>query len=183
MREVTKDCCPNFLQSFLENIDGRSCNDGSRELIPVFHNPHQKSRPSPPALTSTLGYLVGVPSKAGGRGKLFFLGVSVWSKVLVYEEAVKDLYPDLVYLFLENSTHGMHNDGSRKLIPIYTLTPADPLFWHRSVPYSSLYALKTSVTFHIGLVSRQAECVCLPVFLDYCRFVERSSWLFTRRTS
>ncbi len=36
-----KDFCPHFLQPFLENIH-RSCNDGSRELIPVFHNPHQK---------------------------------------------------------------------------------------------------------------------------------------------
>ncbi len=28
---------------FLENINGRSCNDGNRELIPVFHNPHRKN--------------------------------------------------------------------------------------------------------------------------------------------
>ncbi len=37
--EMGKDFCPNFLQPFLENIDRRSCNLGSRELIPVFHNP------------------------------------------------------------------------------------------------------------------------------------------------
>ncbi len=42
MGEVGKDFCPNFLQPFLENIDRRSCNDGRRELIPVFHNPHRK---------------------------------------------------------------------------------------------------------------------------------------------
>ncbi len=27
-----------------ENLDRRSFNDGSRELIPIFHNPHQKCR-------------------------------------------------------------------------------------------------------------------------------------------
>ncbi len=32
MGEMGKDFCPNFLQPFLENIDRRSCNDGSREL-------------------------------------------------------------------------------------------------------------------------------------------------------
>ncbi len=42
MGEMGKDVCPNFLHPFLENIDRRSCNDGSRELIPVFHNPHRK---------------------------------------------------------------------------------------------------------------------------------------------
>ncbi len=44
--EMEKDFRPNFLQPFLETIDRRSCNDGSRELIPVFHNPHRKCRPS-----------------------------------------------------------------------------------------------------------------------------------------
>ncbi len=47
MGEMGKDFCPKILQPFLENIDRRSCNDGSRELIPVFHNPHRKCRPSP----------------------------------------------------------------------------------------------------------------------------------------
>ncbi len=41
--EVGKDFCRNFLQPCLENFGGKSCNDGSRELIPIFHNPHQKS--------------------------------------------------------------------------------------------------------------------------------------------
>ncbi len=40
MGEMGKDYCPNFLHNFLENIDRKSCNDGSRELIPVFHNSH-----------------------------------------------------------------------------------------------------------------------------------------------
>ncbi len=40
MGDMGKDFCQNFLQPFLENIDRRSCNDGSRELIPAFHNPH-----------------------------------------------------------------------------------------------------------------------------------------------
>ncbi len=38
---------------FFENIDRRNCNDGSRELIPVFHNPHRKRRPSPSAVAMT----------------------------------------------------------------------------------------------------------------------------------
>ncbi len=29
MGEIGKYFCPNFLQSFLENIDRRSCNDGT----------------------------------------------------------------------------------------------------------------------------------------------------------
>ncbi len=37
-----KDLCPNVRQPFRENIDRRSCNDGSRELIPVFHSSSQK---------------------------------------------------------------------------------------------------------------------------------------------
>ncbi len=47
---------------FLEKIDRRSCNDGSRELIPVFHNPHRKCQPSPSVVARILEYLVGVPS-------------------------------------------------------------------------------------------------------------------------
>ncbi len=54
MGEMGKDFCPNVLQPFLENIDRRSCNDGSRELIPAFHNPHRKCRPSPSAVARTL---------------------------------------------------------------------------------------------------------------------------------
>ncbi len=34
----------DFIKPFLENIDRKGCNDGSRELISVFHNPHQKGR-------------------------------------------------------------------------------------------------------------------------------------------
>ncbi len=30
MRKMGKDFCPHFLQSLLENVDRRSCNDGSR---------------------------------------------------------------------------------------------------------------------------------------------------------
>ncbi len=40
--DMGKDFCSNFLQPFLENINRRSCNDGNREFIPVFHNPHRK---------------------------------------------------------------------------------------------------------------------------------------------
>ncbi len=42
MGEMGKGLCPNFLQPLLENIDRRSSNDDSRELIPIFHNPHRK---------------------------------------------------------------------------------------------------------------------------------------------
>ncbi len=62
MGEVGKDFCPNFLQSFIENIDRRSCDDGSRELIPIFNNPHRKCQPSPSEAARTLEYLVRVPS-------------------------------------------------------------------------------------------------------------------------
>ncbi len=59
MGEMGKD----FLQTFLENIIRRSRGNGSRELIPVFHNPHRKGRPSPLAMAVTLVNIVGVPSK------------------------------------------------------------------------------------------------------------------------
>ncbi len=56
---MSKDFCPNFFQSFLENIDRRSCNNGSWELIPVFHNHRRKCRTSPSGVARTLEYLVG----------------------------------------------------------------------------------------------------------------------------
>ncbi len=61
MGETGKDFCPKFLQLFVENIDRRNFNDGSRELFPVFHNPHPKCRPFHSAVAHTLEYLVGVP--------------------------------------------------------------------------------------------------------------------------
>ncbi len=39
-----------------------SFNDGSREVISVFYNPHRKCRPSPSTVARTLEYLEGVPS-------------------------------------------------------------------------------------------------------------------------
>ncbi len=62
MGEIGKDFCSNFLQPSLENIDRKSCNDGSRELMPIFHNTDRKCRPSPSAVARTLEYLEGVPS-------------------------------------------------------------------------------------------------------------------------
>ncbi len=53
MVEMGKNFCPNFLQPFLENIDR------SWELIPIFHNPHRKCRPSPSAVARTLETLKG----------------------------------------------------------------------------------------------------------------------------
>ncbi len=71
-----KDICPNFLQALLENIDRRSCNDGRRELIPVFHNPRRKCRHSPSAVARTLLYLVRVPRRAGGSIKIYTSALS-----------------------------------------------------------------------------------------------------------
>ncbi len=62
MGEMGKDFCPNFPQPFLENIDRKSCNDGSRELILVLNSYHRKCRPSPSEVARTLEYLEGVPS-------------------------------------------------------------------------------------------------------------------------
>ncbi len=54
---------PNCIQHFLENIDIMSRNDGSRELFPVFHNPHWKGWSSPPCgtLGGPLRALVWIP--------------------------------------------------------------------------------------------------------------------------
>ncbi len=57
MGKMGKDFCPNVFQPLPEKFERRSCNDGSRELIPV-------GRSSPPAMGLTLEHLVGVPSKA-----------------------------------------------------------------------------------------------------------------------
>ncbi len=62
MGEVGKDFCPNFLKSFLENIDRRSGDDGGWQLIPIFNNPHRKCQPSPSVAARTLEYLEGMPS-------------------------------------------------------------------------------------------------------------------------
>ncbi len=54
-----KSCCHSFIQLFLEIIDRRSSNSGSRELIPVFHNSHLKGRPAPPVVAPILDCLLG----------------------------------------------------------------------------------------------------------------------------
>ncbi len=48
----------NLFQPFHENIGRSGRYDGSRELIPVFHNPHRIGRPSSPAVAHTLEYLI-----------------------------------------------------------------------------------------------------------------------------
>ncbi len=68
MREMGKDFCANFLQPFLENIDRRSYNNGSRDLIPVFQNSHRIGRPSPSAMARMLEYLVGLPYYVASSG-------------------------------------------------------------------------------------------------------------------
>ncbi len=57
MKEMGKGVCLNFLRPFLENIDGRTCNDDS-----------SISQPSPSAVALTLDHFVGVPSKAASSG-------------------------------------------------------------------------------------------------------------------
>ncbi len=54
MREMWEDFCSNFLEPFLENIDRRSCNDGSRELFPMLPNPYRKGRSTLFAVARTL---------------------------------------------------------------------------------------------------------------------------------
>ncbi len=54
MGEIGENVCPNFLQPFLKNIGKMSCNNGSRELIQLFHSPHRKGWPSP----SAVAYLI-----------------------------------------------------------------------------------------------------------------------------
>ncbi len=53
MRELGKDFCPNSTQNALESIDRRRRNDGSWELIPVFHNPRRKGQPLLPPVALT----------------------------------------------------------------------------------------------------------------------------------
>ncbi len=55
MGKMGKDFCPNFLQP----LDKRNCNDGSRELIPIFHNPHRKKQ----TLSSGGGSYLRVPCR------------------------------------------------------------------------------------------------------------------------
>ncbi len=64
MGEMGKDFCPNFVQTFLENIDRISCNDGSLELIPVFHT--QKM----PILSFDGGSHLGVPCRGVLLGRV-----------------------------------------------------------------------------------------------------------------
>ncbi len=40
--KMGKDFCPTFLHALFEKIDKRSFNDGGRELMQIFDNPHGK---------------------------------------------------------------------------------------------------------------------------------------------
>ncbi len=68
--QIRKDFHPNFLHPLLDTFHKRSCNDGSRELIIIIHNPHRKGWPSPSAVVRTLEYLLVVPSKAALSGRM-----------------------------------------------------------------------------------------------------------------
>ncbi len=71
--EIGKYFYPNFLQPFLANIDRRTYDDRSRELIPVFQN--RKGRDPSSAVARTLERLLGVPPKCrsseGGRENVY----------------------------------------------------------------------------------------------------------------
>ncbi len=69
MGKMGKDFSPNFLQPFLENIDRRNCNDGSRELIPVFHITYVPS-PKMPTLFFDGGSHLGVPCRGAILGRV-----------------------------------------------------------------------------------------------------------------
>ncbi len=62
MGKMGKDFSPNFLRPRFEKFDGRSCDDGSREFVPIFQN-------SQSTMARTLEYLVGVPSSATSSGR------------------------------------------------------------------------------------------------------------------
>ncbi len=56
----------------VENIGRSGRYDGSRELIPVFHNPHRIGRPSPLVVALIFDYFVGCslrPRRVGGRNQ------------------------------------------------------------------------------------------------------------------
>ncbi len=69
MEKMGKDFSPNFLRPRFEKFDGRSCDDGSREFVPIFHNSHRKGQPFQSTMARTLEYLVGVPSRATSSGR------------------------------------------------------------------------------------------------------------------
>ncbi len=66
-REMGGECSVNgsdrerLLFNHSPTFDIWTCYDGSRELIPAFHNRCRKYRPSTLAVARTLEYLVGVP--------------------------------------------------------------------------------------------------------------------------
>ncbi len=63
MGEMPKYFCPNFLQPFLETIDRRSYNGGSRSLFQGFPTLTEKTDPRT-VVALILVYLEGMPSKA-----------------------------------------------------------------------------------------------------------------------
>ncbi len=67
MGEMGKDFCPKVLQPFFEDIGRRSCNDGNRQLISVFHNSHRKCWPSPSAVARILEHLLGRVERDGEK--------------------------------------------------------------------------------------------------------------------
>ncbi len=61
---MVKGFCVIFIWLFLENIDRRSCHDGSPELNQYFTNLNENTDSLPPLVARTLKYLMWVPSLA-----------------------------------------------------------------------------------------------------------------------
>ncbi len=98
-----KDFCLNFLQPFLQNIDRRSYNDRSRELIPVLHDPYRKDRPSPSVVALTLVYPLR-PRRVGGRKKQAWICCMCISTLthnpdFIYRYAYDSIYSHFITTF------------------------------------------------------------------------------------
>ncbi len=131
MGEMGKDFCINFLQPFLESIDRRSCNDGSRKPIPVFHNPHRKGRPSPAAVARTLEYLVGVPSWAASSGR-------AKNQVRINTQKTRE--------YLEGSNQASYPIKGVNFVPIFFISVTCPINCHMgTLSYQYLNAVKAII--------------------------------------
>ncbi len=78
MAKIRKNLCPHFLLPFLENVVRRSCNDGSRELIPVLYNPRRKKL----TLSSGGGSYLGVPGVTARLNILHYYGGNLFSRLV-----------------------------------------------------------------------------------------------------
>ncbi len=110
--KIGKNLYPNFVEPLLWTFDRRSCNDGGREFIPIFHNPHRK------AVTGSLvkiknGEKLSMPIKKKQCVQLFwnylvsiralmphYRGVTLYSQFFLKPLSNKNRRRDLFYLEL-----------------------------------------------------------------------------------